>query len=130
MGDFDRRYRDDLRYSDADYDGGRRPYDGGYRNEFPGYGAGAGADGRSLERVKGNVPSSRRRSPNPPFAPPRRGVSSSSRSSAWCFGDPEMKRRRRVARYKAYAVEGKVKSSIRKGFRWIKIKCSELIHGR
>ncbi|KXG32374.1 hypothetical protein SORBI_3003G145300 [Sorghum bicolor] len=25
-----------------------------------------------------------------------------------CFGDPEMKRRRRVAGYKAYAVKGKV----------------------
>ncbi|XP_062215866.1 uncharacterized protein LOC133916270 [Phragmites australis] len=49
--------------------------------------------------------------------------------SAWCFSDPEMKRRRRVASYKAYSVEGKAKSSLRRGFRWIKAKCSELIHG-
>jgi hypothetical protein len=49
-------------------------------------------------------------------------------ASAWCFSDPEMMRRRRVASYKAYSVEGKVKSSLSRGFRWIKAKCSELIH--
>ncbi|KAJ1255770.1 hypothetical protein BS78_K161900 [Paspalum vaginatum] len=48
------------------------------------------------------------------------------RVAAWCGlgGDPaEMKRRRRVAGYKAYAVEGKVKASIRRGLRWMKAKC-------
>lgn len=48
-------------------------------------------------------------------------------ASAWCLGDPEMKRRRRVAGYKAYAVEGKVKASIRRGLRWIKAKCSHIV---
>ena len=43
-------------------------------------------------------------------------------------GDPaEMKRRRRVAGYKAYAVEGKVKASIRRGLHWIKAKCAHII---
>jgi hypothetical protein len=45
----------------------------------------------------------------------------------WCGlgGNPaEMKRRRRVAGYKAYAVEGKMKACIRGGLRWIKAKCS------
>uniref|UniRef100_A0A0D9V053 Uncharacterized protein n=1 Tax=Leersia perrieri TaxID=77586 RepID=A0A0D9V053_9ORYZ len=41
-----------------------------------------------------------------------------------CFGDPEAKRRRRVAGYKAYGVEGKVKASLRRGIRWFKRKCS------
>ncbi|ONM26322.1 hypothetical protein Zm00014a_005420 [Zea mays] len=42
-------------------------------------------------------------------------------------GDPaEMKRRRRVASYKAYAVEGKVKASIRRGIRWVKAKCDRI----
>ncbi|KAL5229144.1 hypothetical protein ABZP36_017409 [Zizania latifolia] len=41
-----------------------------------------------------------------------------------CFGNPEAKRRRRVAGYKAYAVEGKVKASLRRGIRWFKRKCS------
>jgi hypothetical protein len=44
-----------------------------------------------------------------------------------CFGDPEMKRRRRVAGYKAYAVEGKVKASLRRGLRWLKRKCSGIL---
>ncbi|CAL4963964.1 unnamed protein product [Urochloa decumbens] len=44
-----------------------------------------------------------------------------------CFSDPEMKRRRRVAGYKAYAVEGKVKASIRRGLRWFKRKCSGIL---
>ncbi|XP_040380219.1 U1 small nuclear ribonucleoprotein C-like [Oryza brachyantha] len=47
----------------------------------------------------------------------------------WCFSDPEMKRRRRVASYKAYSVEGKVKASLRRGLRWFKGKCSEIFHG-
>ncbi|GFQ02460.1 hypothetical protein PHJA_002389900 [Phtheirospermum japonicum] len=47
----------------------------------------------------------------------------------WGFGEPEMKRRKRIARYKVYTVEGRVKASIRSGLRWIKNKCSEIIHG-
>ncbi|CAN6220016.1 unnamed protein product [Urochloa humidicola] len=44
-------------------------------------------------------------------------------------GDPaEMKRRRRVAGYKAYAVEGKLKASIHRGLRWIKAKCERIVH--
>ncbi|RWW83485.1 hypothetical protein BHE74_00008014 [Ensete ventricosum] len=156
MDDSEWRNRNEHRYSAADHDRGHRPYDGGfpasshdrgYRNEFRAYGAGAGD--RRLEIVKGNVfsanqtfyyaadrdrppspsPPPRRRSPDPQFPPPRRSDSSSAGSSAWCFSDPEAKRRRRVASYKAYAVEGKVKASFRKGFRWIKVKCSGLVHG-
>jgi hypothetical protein len=40
-----------------------------------------------------------------------------------------MKRRRRVASYKAYSVEGKMKASLRRGLRWFKGKCSEIFHG-
>lgn len=47
----------------------------------------------------------------------------------WGFGDPEMKRRKRVAKYKVYSVEGRVKASFRNGLRWIKNKCSQIIHG-
>ncbi|CAN6347197.1 unnamed protein product [Urochloa humidicola] len=49
-------------------------------------------------------------------------------ASMWCLSDPEMKRRRRVASYKAYSVEGKVKASLRRGIRWFKGKCSEIFH--
>jgi hypothetical protein len=50
-------------------------------------------------------------------------------SSMWCLSDPEIKRRRRVASYKAYSVEGKVKASLRRGLRWFKGKCSDIFHG-
>lgn len=48
-----------------------------------------------------------------------------STSKSWSFSDPELQRKKRVVSYKAYAVEGKMKGSIRKSFRWIK----EVVHG-
>ncbi|KAG9459561.1 hypothetical protein H6P81_004069 [Aristolochia fimbriata] len=65
------------------------------------------------------------RSPDP--APHR--AKTKSFSKGWGFNDPEMKRRKRVATYKVYSMEGKVKASFRKGIRWIKDKCSDLVHG-
>ncbi|KAG6575094.1 hypothetical protein SDJN02_23834, partial [Cucurbita argyrosperma subsp. argyrosperma] len=49
-------------------------------------------------------------------------------STAACHDEPEAKRQRRVAKYKAYAVESKFKASLRNGIRWVKIKCSELLN--
>ena len=49
--------------------------------------------------------------------------------SLWCFSDPELRRRKRVAGYKAYSAEGKLKAKIRRGLRWIKVRCHELVHG-
>uniref|UniRef100_A0A5B7BXE3 Uncharacterized protein n=1 Tax=Davidia involucrata TaxID=16924 RepID=A0A5B7BXE3_DAVIN len=75
------------------------------------------------------------RIPNPPRASrlSTSTMSSSSSSpwytiSSWQVGDPELKRRKRVASYKAYAVEGKVKASLRSSFRWIKNKYSALVY--
>ena len=45
------------------------------------------------------------------------------------LGDPDMERKRRVAAYKAYAMEGKVKGSFRKSFRWIKDRYLHLVYG-
>ncbi|KAF8671019.1 hypothetical protein HU200_050298 [Digitaria exilis] len=45
------------------------------------------------------------------------------------LGDPDMERKRRVAAYKAYAVEGKVKGSFRKSFKWIKDRYLHLVYG-
>lgn len=47
----------------------------------------------------------------------------SSRSSI--FSDPEFQRKRRVASYKVYSVEGKVKGSFRKSFSWLKDRFHE-----
>ncbi|KAI3448521.1 hypothetical protein Pfo_005186 [Paulownia fortunei] len=44
-------------------------------------------------------------------------------------GGQELKRKKRIAKYKLYSVEGKVKSSLRKGFRWFKKTCSRIVHG-
>ncbi|XP_066349056.1 uncharacterized protein [Miscanthus floridulus] len=52
---------------------------------------------------------------------------SDGRALSWWSGDPEAKRRRRVAGYKSYAMEARVKASIRKGFRWIKDRCTGLV---
>ncbi|KAH0936790.1 hypothetical protein HID58_004251 [Brassica napus] len=42
------------------------------------------------------------------------------RSKSWGITDPELLRKKRVASYKMYSVEGKVKGSFRKSFRWLK----------
>jgi len=53
----------------------------------------------------------------------------SKSSKVWGLNDPEVKRRKRVAGYKVYTVEGKVKGSFRKSFRWIKDKYTEIVYG-
>ncbi|XP_062184099.1 uncharacterized protein LOC133888027 [Phragmites australis] len=66
--------------------------------------------------------------PLPPASGRRRAGGGMRGVRVCCFGDPEVKRRRRVAGYKAYAVEGKVKASLRRGLRWFKRKCSGVLH--
>lgn len=50
-------------------------------------------------------------------------------SKTWSFNDPELQRKKRVASYKVYAVEGKVKGSLRKSFRWLKERCTRVVYG-
>lgn len=45
------------------------------------------------------------------------------------YSDGELKRKRRVAEYKMYAMEGKIKYKLRRGLRWLKKKCSKFVHG-
>ncbi|KAI3524748.1 hypothetical protein L1887_03411 [Cichorium endivia] len=54
---------------------------------------------------------------------------SGSISRIWSLTDPELQRKKRVASYKAYTVEGKVKGSFKKSFRWIKDKYSKMVYG-
>uniref|UniRef100_A0ACD5XH12 Uncharacterized protein n=1 Tax=Avena sativa TaxID=4498 RepID=A0ACD5XH12_AVESA len=56
-------------------------------------------------------------------------VRSKSRRRWLALGDPDMERKRRVAAYKAYAVEGKMKGSFRKSFRWIKDRYLHIVYG-
>lgn len=39
-------------------------------------------------------------------------------------GNPELKRKQRVATYNMYSLEGKLKKSLRKSFKWIKNRFS------
>ncbi|XP_021747101.1 uncharacterized protein LOC110712944 [Chenopodium quinoa] len=57
-----------------------------------------------------------------------KSVNASSKAG-WCFSDPEMARKKRVASYKAYSVEGKIKKSFSKSFRWIKDRYSNMLQG-
>ncbi|CAA7402894.1 unnamed protein product [Spirodela intermedia] len=59
-------------------------------------------------------PNAEGRPPSPPSPPP------SGSNGGWALGDPDLRRKRRIAGYKGYAVGGKMKSSLRKSFRWIK----------
>lgn len=60
----------------------------------------------------------------------KKGKSTSgSTSKSWSFTDPEFQRKKRVANYKMYAVEGKVKGSFRKSFRWLKDRYTRVVYG-
>ncbi|EEF48085.1 uncharacterized protein LOC8272568 [Ricinus communis] len=50
-------------------------------------------------------------------------------SKSWSFNDPELQRKKRVASYKVYTVEGKVKGSFKKSFRWLKDRYTRVVHG-
>lgn len=52
-----------------------------------------------------------------------------STNGSWRFSDPEFQRKKRVAGYKVYTVEGKLKGSFRKSFRWIKDKYFRVVYG-
>ncbi|XP_074568518.1 uncharacterized protein LOC141825045 [Curcuma longa] len=55
--------------------------------------------------------------------------SSSSKKSRWALSDPDFQRRKRVAGYKAYAVEGRMKGSLRRSFRWLKDRYNKILYG-
>ncbi|RDX96746.1 hypothetical protein CR513_20565, partial [Mucuna pruriens] len=50
-------------------------------------------------------------------------------SKSWSFNDPELQRKKRVAGYKIYSVEGKMKGSLRKSLRWIKNTYTQAVDG-
>ncbi|CAK7346744.1 unnamed protein product [Dovyalis caffra] len=43
--------------------------------------------------------------------------------------DPEMKRKKRIASYNVFTMEGKLKSGVRSSFKWIKSKFSDVRYG-
>ncbi|PSS07336.1 Auxilin-related protein [Actinidia chinensis var. chinensis] len=61
----------------------------------------------------------------------KKGKSSvGSNSKNWSLiSDPELQRKKRVAGYKAYAVEDKVKGTLRKSFKWVKDTYTHVVYG-
>ncbi|XP_004498869.2 uncharacterized protein [Cicer arietinum] len=56
--------------------------------------------------------------------------SRSSISKSWSFADDsEFQRKKRVASYKMYSVEGKVKGSLKKSFKWLKDRYLYVVYG-
>ncbi|KAG2694676.1 hypothetical protein I3760_08G155800 [Carya illinoinensis] len=74
-----------------------------------------------------SVGRSRRPSVDPYSPRTHQAVRSTKTSSKKWWNDPEMKRRRRVAKYKLYSAEGKMKISLKKGLRWLKKKCIVMV---
>ncbi|XP_017701369.1 uncharacterized protein LOC108510661 [Phoenix dactylifera] len=56
-------------------------------------------------------------------------AASGSSKKGWVFSDPEFQRKKRVASYKLYAVEGRVKGSLRRSFRWLKDRYTLVVNG-
>ncbi|OIW15528.1 hypothetical protein TanjilG_13834 [Lupinus angustifolius] len=52
-----------------------------------------------------------------------------SMSKSWSsLADPEFQRKKRIASYKMYSVEGKVKGTLRKSFKWLKVKYTQMVY--
>ncbi|KAG4190245.1 hypothetical protein ERO13_A07G022025v2 [Gossypium hirsutum] len=50
-------------------------------------------------------------------------------SKPWNFGELEFQRKKRVATYKMYSAESKVKGSLKRSFRWLKHKYIQVVYG-
>nr|GME04382.1 hypothetical protein DM860_000665 [Ipomoea batatas] len=64
--------------------------------------------------------------PPPPKLKKGKSSNNGSTSKCWSMNDPEFQRKKRIASYKVYSVEGKVKGSLRRSFRWLKDKYSQV----
>lgn len=58
-----------------------------------------------------------------------RKVKSGCCSKSWSLNNPELLRKKRVATYKVYAVEGRVKGSLKKSLRWLKDRYTRIVYG-
>ncbi|ESQ39395.1 hypothetical protein EUTSA_v10001686mg [Eutrema salsugineum] len=105
------------------YGSGQRTYTVDRRTELVSGSKGYGVGGSNQNYGAWDLP------PSPPGRVTARRSNASSGKPSWGFNDAEMKRKKRIARYKAYTVEGKVKSTLKNGLRWIRNKCSQIVHG-
>ncbi|KAL5728714.1 hypothetical protein ACHQM5_001764 [Ranunculus cassubicifolius] len=117
MEDYRSKSYGDRNMQIQSYNGG-----GGSQSSRASYGYGPHQDHRSY--------SASYASSMPPTDPKLKKVKSSGSSSKiWNFNDPELQRKKRVASYKVYSVEGKLKGSFRKNWRWLKDRYSQVVYG-
>ncbi|KAF7109927.1 hypothetical protein CFC21_110112 [Triticum aestivum] len=57
------------------------------------------------------------------------GSKARSWSGSFRSAPAELRRKRRVAGYRVYGVEGKMKVSLKNGVRWLKGKCTQVVDG-
>ncbi|KAK7270416.1 hypothetical protein RIF29_23533 [Crotalaria pallida] len=57
------------------------------------------------------------------------GPTSEKGSGFVAANDPELKRKKRIKAYNVLTVEGKLKTSVRNSFKWIKNKFSDIRYG-
>ncbi|KAI4971600.1 hypothetical protein ZWY2020_002514 [Hordeum vulgare] len=57
------------------------------------------------------------------------GSNTRSWSGSFRSAPAELRRKRRVAGYRVYGVEGKMKVSLKNGVRWLKGKCTQVVDG-
>ncbi|KAI9106387.1 hypothetical protein K1719_021915 [Acacia pycnantha] len=109
-----------------DYDRSR-PYGNGQTMQIESY---YGAPGPYVTRSYSTSYAQTQMGPIPRDLKLKKGKSiSGSAFKSWSFKDPELQRKKRIAGYKMYSAEGKVKGSLRKSFRWLKDKYSRVIYG-
>ncbi|CAO2827462.1 unnamed protein product [Amaranthus hypochondriacus] len=100
-------------------------YGGDRRIEFNGINKKTAVDQMYVARSRGQPPSRRN-------VCKKEHKSSSNNSASLVFSwynNSEQKRKRRMTKYKIYAMEGKVKKSFKKCYNWIKKQCFHIVHG-
>lgn len=103
-------------------------YGGDRRVEFNGINQETAVDQMYVARSRGQPPSRR-------IVCMKKRKSSSNNSASLIFSvkswynNSEQKRKRRMTKYKIYAMEGKVKKSLKKCYNWIKKQCFHIVHG-
>ncbi|XP_062202511.1 uncharacterized protein LOC133904885 [Phragmites australis] len=114
------------------YAGGRmqiEPYHGGARPDFRSYSYSAGG---GMSSSTSSYPYQYEYGGSAAGAAKTAEAEVKRSKSKWrwlALSDPDIERKRRVAAYKAYGTEGKVKGSFRKSFKWIKDRYLHLVHG-
>ncbi|KAI3983030.1 hypothetical protein MKX01_035311 [Papaver californicum] len=133
MDDYRSKYYGEANMQIQPYQGGGGVSGGGRNYNQQGHGGGGGGDFRSYSTSSAYVSSSAVTTPsyqnNNNKDVKFKKAKSGGTSKIWCFNDPELQRKKRVASYKVYSVEGNIKGTFRKSVRWIKDRYTKVVYG-